>query len=356
MIANKSEHSCACCVEQNNLLTPCKEAKKRNLLQIGFFPVSIMLLVLLFILSLKFGTYVLSFSDIWNIVFDKTHDSYFALVEYRFPRAVLAVLIGAALAGSGVLVQTIVRNPLASPDILGINNAAGLIAVSTMIFVPGIAFYWLPIAAFVGGILSFLLLWIICGFQFRPIRMAVIGIALSALFVALTHYIMLSNPVNVNTALIWLTGSLWGRSWSYLIVVLPWLLVLLPIPFFFARDLDALALGEIKSQTLGVSLNKLQIIVLFLSTALATTAVAVCGPIAFLGLASPHLARRLVGGKHAKLFPAALLLGAILLLFADITGRIISPPLELPAGVITSILGGPYFFYLLIKHKTNASR
>jgi len=133
--------------------------------------------------------------------------------------------------------------------------------------------------------------------------------------------------------------------------VLPWLLVLLPLAFLFCRDLDTLALGENKAATLGGSLHKMQIIVLLLSVALATTAVAICGPIAFLGLVAPHFARHLVGGRHRTLLPAALLLGAILLLISDILARIIAPPVEIPAGVLTAILGAPYFFYLLMRTK-----
>jgi len=307
-------------------------------------------MVLLFGLSIRLGTYTLSFEEIWA-AFQPDDKNYFTLMEYRLPRAVLAILLGGALAISGVLVQSVVRNPLASPDILGINNAAGLVAVSVLMFLPNLAFYWMPIFAFLGGVLSFVILWIVCGFNFRPIKMAIIGVALSALWAAISHYLMLTNPVEINTAMLWLTGSLWGRSWSYLNVVLPWLIVLLPLPFIFCRDLDTLGLGENKASTLGVTVNKVQISVLVLAVALSTTAVAICGPIAFLGLVAPHLARRLVGGRHRTLLPAALIIGALLLQLSDILARVIDPPTELPAGILTAIIGAPYFFYLLMRTK-----
>lgn len=307
-------------------------------------------MVLLFGLSIRLGTYTLSFEEIWA-AFQPDDKNYFTLMEYRLPRAVLAILLGGALAISGVLVQSVVRNPLASPDILGINNAAGLVAVSVLMFLPNLAFYWMPIFAFLGGVLSFVILWIVCGFNFRPIKMAIIGVALSALWAAISHYLMLTNPVEINTAMLWLTGSLWGRSWSYLNVVLPWLVVLLPLPFIFCRDLDTLGLGENKASTLGVTVNKVQISVLVLAVALSTTAVAICGPIAFLGLVAPHLARRLVGGRHRTLLPAALIIGALLLQLSDILARVIDPPTELPAGILTAIIGAPYFFYLLMRTK-----
>ena len=317
---------------------------------IGFYVITLSMMVLLFGLSIRLGTYTLSFEEIWA-AFQPDDKNYFTLMEYRLPRAVLAILLGGALAISGVLVQSVVRNPLASPDILGINNAAGLVAVSVLMFLPNLAFYWMPIFAFLGGVLSFVILWIVCGFNFRPIKMAIIGVALSALWAAISHYLMLTNPVEINTAMLWLTGGLWGRSWSYLNVVLPWLIVLLPLPFIFCRDLDTLSLGENKASTLGVTVNKVQISVLVLAVALSTTAVAICGPIAFLGLVAPHLARRLVGGRHRTLLPAALIIGALLLQLSDILARVIDPPTELPAGILTAIIGAPYFFYLLMRTK-----
>lgn len=317
---------------------------------IGFYLSALCTVALLFVLSIRYGTYTLSFDEI-SLAFHPDDKNYFTLMEYRLPRALLAIIIGGALAISGVLVQSVVRNPLASPDILGINNAAGLIAVTVLIFLPNLAFYWLPIFAFIGGVLSFILLWMICGFNFRPIKMAIIGVALSALWVAISHYLMLTNPVEINTAMLWLTGSLWGRSWAYVNVVLPWLLVLLPLPFIFCRDLDTLGLGENKAATLGVSVNKTQILVLVLAVALSTTAVAICGPIAFLGLVAPHLARKLVGGRHRTLLPAAMLIGTLLLQISDILARVIDPPTELPAGILTAIIGAPYFFYLLMRTK-----
>ena len=317
---------------------------------IGFYVITLSLMVLLFGLSIRLGTYTLSFEEIWA-AFQPDDKNYFTLMEYRLPRAVLAILLGGALAISGVLVQSVVRNPLASPDILGINNAAGLVAVSVLMFLPNLAFYWMPIFAFLGGVLSFVILWVVCGFNFRPIKMAIIGVALSALWAAISHYLMLTNPVEINTAMLWLTGSLWGRSWSYLNVVLPWLVVLLPLPFIFCRDLDTLGLGENKASTLGVTVNKVQISVLVLAVALSTTAVAICGPIAFLGLVAPHLAHRLVGGRHRTLLPAALIIGALLLQLSDILARVIDPPTELPAGILTAIIGAPYFFYLLMRTK-----
>ncbi|VEH65199.1 Fe(3+) dicitrate transport system permease protein FecD [Rodentibacter pneumotropicus] len=135
--------------------------------------------------------------------------------------------------------------------------------------------------------------------------MAIVGVALASLWVALSHYLMLSYPMDINVAMLWLTGSLWGRSWNYVSVAVPLLCILLPLSVVFCRDLDTLSLGEQKAASLGVPLQATQITILLLAVALATTAVAVCGPISFLGLAAPHLARYLVGGRHGRLLPTA---------------------------------------------------
>ena len=212
----------------------------------AFYVLTLGLMVLLFGLSIRLGTYTLSFEEIWA-AFKPDDKNYFTLMEYRLPRAVLAILLGGALAISGVLVQSVVRNPLASPDILGINNAAGFGCCSVLMFLPNLAFYWMPNFCLFRRRTLFCHFMDRVRFYFRPIKMAIIGVALSALWAAISHYLMLTNPVEINTAMLWLTGSLWGRSWSYLNVVLPWLVVLLPLPFIFCRDLDTLGLGENKA-------------------------------------------------------------------------------------------------------------
>ncbi len=323
--------------------------KHPRVFRMGFYVVAAVVLAVLFVLSLQLGTFGLGPSEIFQIIGNPDDERYFSLVEYRLPRAVLAVLLGGALAVSGVLVQSVIRNPLASPDILGISHAAGLVAVACLIFMPDMDFHWLPVFAFIGGLLSFVILRLVCGIHFKPVKMAVVGVALSALWEAVSQYLMLANPVEINTAMLWLTGSLWGRSWDYLAVAVPWLLVLLPVPFFFARDLDVMGLGERKAATLGVPVDRIQLLILVFAVALATTAVAVSGPIAFLGLVCPHLARKLVGGRHSVLLPAAVLLGAVLLTLADILARVIDPPTELPAGIFTALVGARYFFYLLMR-------
>lgn len=305
------------------------------------------LLLLALILSLRYGTQTLDV-DQMRLALSPGDSHHFALMEYRLPRALLAILIGAALALSGVMVQGVIRNPLASPDILGVNHAAGLTSVGALMLFPALSVLWLPPLAFVGGLLSFWLLQWLSG-KAAPLRLALMGVALTAAWASLSDYLMLSHPLEINSALLWLTGSLWGRGWGFVWLVLPWLALLLPLSLWFCRDLDVLALGDDCASTLGIAVRRVQLQVLLLAVALAAIAVASCGPIGFIGLVSPHLTRKLVGGRHRLLIPAAMLVGALILLLADLLARTLHPPLELPAGVLTAVIGAPYFFWLLMR-------
>lgn len=271
----------------------------------------------------------------------------FDIWQYRMPRAILAVLVGAALALSGTIIQGIIHNPLASPDILSINHGASLAAVLTMMLVPGTSVWALPVAACVGAGVAFLVLLLVAGRNAGPLQTALIGVALSAFYAAISDYLMLTHPLEVNTAMVWLTGSLWGRTWSFVEMGAPLLVVLLPLALVFSKSFDLLTLGENKAATLGVNVGRDRILLLALAVMLAAVAVAISGPIAFLGLVAPHLARRLVGGRHRVLLPASILTGALILQISDIAVRSIKPPLELPAGIFTALIGAPYFFYLL---------
>ncbi|AWK43984.1 Fe(3+) dicitrate ABC transporter permease subunit FecD [Photorhabdus laumondii subsp. laumondii] len=307
----------------------------------------VVLLAVTLVLALRMGTQPLPWDALisgWQPG-DKHH---FVLTQYRLPRILLAIAVGAALALSGVLVQGIVRNPLASPDVLGVNHAASLASVSALILFPSLSVQWLPLLAFGGGMAALILLRAIAG-PSSPLRLALVGVALSATWTSITDYLMLSRPQDINNALLWLTGSLWGRDWQFVAIALPVLMILIPLSLRFCRDLDLLALGDDSASTLGVSLPHVQSWGLMLAVALAATGVAVCGPIGFISLVVPHLVRRLVGGRHRWLIPASMLMGAQVLLLADLLARTIAPPIELPAGVLTAIIGAPYFFWLLVR-------
>ncbi|QGR09471.1 Fe(3+) dicitrate ABC transporter permease subunit FecD [Pantoea phytobeneficialis] len=309
-------------------------------------PLLLLLLTISAVVSLKLGVQSFAWSTLWS-AWQVSSEVHFVVMEYRLPRVVLALLVGAALAVSGVLVQGIIRNPLASPDILGVNHAASLASLLALLLLPALPLVWLPLIAFAGGCAALVMLHWLTGTA-SPLRLAVVGVALAACFASVTDYLLLSRPQDVNTALLWLTGSLWGRDWQMVLLALP-LPVLLLMSLALCRDLDLLALGDERAATLGVSLHPFQRGVLLVGVALAALAVAVCGPISFISLVVPHLVRRLVGGRHARLLPFSALLGALVLLLADVLARTLSPPMELPAGVITALIGAPWFFWLLIR-------
>ncbi|MEH0016256.1 Fe(3+) dicitrate ABC transporter permease subunit FecD [Citrobacter portucalensis] len=273
---------------------------------------------------------------------------HFVLTSYRLPRLLLALLVGAALAVAGVLVQGIVRNPLASPDILGVNHAASLASVGALLLLPSLPVITLPLLAFAGGMAGLILLRILANTS-QPMKLALTGVALSACWASLTDYLMLSRPQDVNNALLWLTGSLWGRDWSFVKIAAPLLILFLPLSLRFCRDLDLLALGDARATTLGVSVPRIRLLALLLAVAMTSTGVAVCGPISFIGLVVPHMVRSITGGRHRWLLPVSAMTGALLLVVADLLARIIHPPLELPAGVLTAIIGAPWFVWLLVR-------
>jgi len=308
-----------------------------------------LLLVFIVALSLSLGAVSLSFEEIIS-GFTPTSEFYFTIHEYRLPRAVLAILVGGMMALSGSLVQGVIRNPLASPDVLGVSQGAGLAAVILMTLFPSVSIFWLPWAALVGGFIAALLLWALCGANSSAIKLAITGVALAALYSSGIDFLMLTRPLEINNALLWLTGSLWGRSWDQVFTLLPWL-ILLPFAFGLAKRINLLSLGDEVAISLGTSISMTRLFALAIAVGLTASCVAICGPIGFLGLVAPHLARRLVGGRHQMLLPYSMLVGMVILLLADLLARTINPPIELPAGIMTAVIGAPYFLWLLLKTK-----
>ncbi|MBW4481286.1 MAG: iron ABC transporter permease [Tildeniella torsiva UHER 1998/13D] len=278
-------------------------------------------------------------------------DYAFVVQTLRLPRALVALLVGMGLATAGAILQGLTRNPLAAPEIIGINSGASLVAVGIIVLLPGLPVGWLPIAAFLGGmgaaIAIYLLAW---NSGSSPIRLILVGIGLTSLTGALTSLmITFGNIFDVSQALLWLAGSVYGRSWEHLWPLLPWLLVFLPLAMVLARDLDTLNLGDSLAQGLGSRVELTRSLLLLCTVALAGASVATAGAIGFVGLMAPHLGRQLVGPSHGGLIPVAALLGGCIVELADIVGRLAFAPIELPCGVITAVVGAPYFLWLLYR-------
>jgi iron complex transport system permease protein len=266
----------------------------------------------------------------------------------------VAFLVGMALATSGTIMQGITRNPLADPFLLGVSSGAGLAAVALIVWIKNVTIYLLPWAAFGGALATaaaiYILAWKNEGSS--PIRLILIGIALEAALGAVTSTMMLFGRIeDVQQAMAWLTGSVYGRNWEHVYALGGWLLVLLPGTFLLARQLNTLNLGDATAKGLGQRVEWQRGLLLVMSVALAAAAVAVAGTIGFIGLVAPHITRRMVGPSHEGLLPISALFGGALLVLADLIGRWVIAPSELPIGVVTAMIGAPYFLYLLYRNR-----
>lgn len=305
-------------------------------------------------LSLSLGSFPTPASQVLHaLVSPKDSDIAFIIWELRLPRILLAVLVGAALAVAGAILQGIVRNPLASPDVIGITSGAAMAAVVFLaLFSAGLSIQWLPLSALLGALFAAALVFFLAWKNgITPSRMVLVGIGLSAAMGAITTLlIVISDDAAAMYAYVWLTGSLYAAQWEDVLGMLPWLLVAIPLCLAYARHMDAMALGDHVAQGLGVNVLRSRLVLMACSVALAGAAVAFAGGLSFVGLIAPHMAARLVGRGFAKLVPASALVGALIVLFADLLGRVAFLPKDLPAGIFVSAVGAPFFVYLL--HKT----
>ncbi|MFY1635276.1 iron ABC transporter permease [Solwaraspora sp. WMMB335] len=275
----------------------------------------------------------------------------FALDE-RAPRVVAALAAGGALALAGCLVQATCRNPLAEPGILGITGGAGLAAVVVVTSRAGDNGNLL-VAAICGALLAF---GVVYGTAWRhgldADRLVLVGIGVWYATMALTTFLLIrANPWDTPRIYTWLSGTTYGRSWAQVLPVVVALLLALPVAFVLRRELDLLALDEDTPRLVGVALERTRLLTLAVTAILAAVSVAAVGVVGFVGLVAPHAARALVGGRHVRAVPVAVLLGAVLLGLADTVGRTVIAPAQIPAGLIVALIGAPYFVYLLSRSR-----
>lgn len=274
----------------------------------------------------------------------------FILNEYRIPRTLLGILIGSSLAISGSVIQGVIRNPLASPDVIGITKGASLAAVMIIMIFPSAPLFVLPLGSFIGALtISIILSVLISKFDVKGSKLALIGLAIGAICTAIVQFLLVRNPLDANNALLWLTGSLYGHNIASFYSLLPWFIITVPIVLLLGYQLDILNLGDHVAIALGARVKILKMTLLVLAVMLAGASIAVVGGISFLGLIAPHIARQLVGHKNIHVIIMSGLVGAILLTFGDGLARGIQPPLDIPVGVVIAIIGAPYFLFLLRK-------
>ncbi len=302
------------------------------------------------------GEYPISPLDIVKTVLGLdtgNRDHAFVIHNLRLPRTLVAFMVGVALAISGTIFQGLTRNPLADPAIIGINAGASLAAVTVIVLFPSAPIYTLSLSAFAGALLmAGLIYWLAWNNGSSPLLFILMGIGLDAIARAITSFLITFGEIyDVSNALVWLAGSVYGRTWEQVFLLLPWLIVFVPMALTLARHLNALNLGDDVAKGLGSRVEWQRGLLVLVGVALAGAGVATAGMIGFVGLIAPHLGRQLVGTNHEGLIPISALLGGMIVVMADFLGRTLFAPIELPCGVVTAAIGAPYFLYLLIRNR-----
>ncbi|MBD8138360.1 iron ABC transporter permease [Bacillus sp. CFBP 13597] len=318
----------------------------------GLF-ITILLLLFLLCSSIVYG-----YTDTtWKMAIDAFTDfngtnEHIVIQSVRLPRALIASAIGASLAISGVLMQTLTKNPLASPDIFGVNAGAGL-AVVTGVTVFGISnlqvFTWL---SFLGAAIAAISIFMIGSMGragLTPMKLTLAGAAMTAMVASLTQGLLVSNEALLEQVLFWLAGSVSGRSLDNLVAVLPYLAAGWVLALIMSGKMNVLSMGEDVAKGLGLNIAFLKLVLGLAIILLSGGSVAVAGPIGFIGIVVPHLTRSIVGIDHRWLIPFSGLFGAVLLIAADVISRYILMPREVPVGVMTAIIGTPFFIYIARK-------
>ncbi|SMG48994.1 bacillibactin ABC transporter integral membrane protein [Paenibacillus aquistagni] len=311
-------------------------------------------------LSITSGSFSISIADIVKTLLRIIRVPEYDLVifEFRLPRIVLGMLVGFALGIAGAVIQGITRNGLADPGILGINAGAGMAVVLFMFLFRGemditgtLSIMMMPMFALVGGLAASALIMLFArqNGELDPQRLILVGIAMTTGFGAVTMFLSLKmNPQDYEMAVVWLAGSIYSANWKFVLTVLPWVIVLPPIIWTRYRALDVLQLEEVSVKGLGLPVQRERLILLLCSVGLVAASVSVAGSIGFVGLIAPHMARRLVSHSHRYILPVSGVVGMAMVVVGDWIGKTIFAPAQLAVGIVISVIGVPYFVYLLI--------
>lgn len=308
-----------------------------------------------FVLSIGMGSKVIYPIDtIITLMGKGTVQNSLIIETLRLPRIIVAILVGAALGVSGAILQGIIRNPLASPDIMGITGGAAFAAVTFITYFSGtVSIKWLPAAAFLGaGFISIIIYLLAWKKGVTPTRLVLIGIGIAAATSSLTMLMIVISPYTAaSQAYIWLTGSIYAASWDNVYSLLPWVIVCIPLALIYSRSVNVQELGDDIAKSLGSPVQLNRCILLLISVALAGSAVSIAGAIGFIGFIAPHIGRKLVGPTFGSLIPVAALIGSLMIIIADTVARTAFLPLDIPAGVFTAGIGAPFFIYLLHRNR-----
>ncbi|WP_235854383.1 FecCD family ABC transporter permease [Nonomuraea aridisoli] len=316
----------------------------------------LVLLALLMALNMRIGDIDMSLAEVVAGTFDVNSPAHFVIMELRLPRALTGALVGAALALSGAIIQSIARNPLASPEILGVTTGASVTVVAGVVAggsvnsgVSGLlATLGIPALALLGGLLGAA---VVYGLAWRRgldgYRLVLVGIGVAAVFTNVKFWLLTIGDVNdTGRAMVWISGSLNGRGWEHVTPTALALAVLVPVTLLGTRSLDALRFGDDTVTALGVRMNLARALMILAAVLLAAVATASAGPIAFVALAAPQIALRLARSGQPPLLCSAII-GAVLTTGADLIARTAFSPIELPVGIVTAVLGAPYLIHLI---------
>lgn len=304
----------------------------------------------LLLASLALGDQTVSRADLESLVDGSaTEQIRMIVLDLRLPRALMALTAGMALGIAGAIAQAVMRNPLAEPGILGINAGAALAGGLVIVGLKGAGPALLPVAGFAGATLMaaavFALSW---RNGTSSLRIVLIGIALGSLAGAGSSFLIaFSDVADVQRLMIWLSGSIYAASWETVRLLAAWLVVPVALACLAFRQLDLMRFGDDIAASLGQRVNLGRAFLILLCTAISGATVAACGLIGFIGLIAPHVARKMVGAGHARMIPASALVGGLLLMAADLIGRTVIAPAQLPAGIVTALIGAPFLGYLL---------
>lgn len=298
--------------------------------------------------SMKLGSLEISYAELISGIFTGSREGNISIIkELRFPRIIIAILVGGNLAICGVLLQVVVKNPLADPGVTGISAGASLVAVLIMILFPELSNFK-SLLAFGGGLASALLVFSIAHDNgFSPLRIILAGVAINAMLSAMSSIVTTINSTGVSSVTNWLNGSLATVTWSDVKLLLVYSIIGVLISLTLSQTCNLMSLGDKTAKSLGIDVNKQRIIISAVAVFLASISTGVAGIISFVGLIVPHICRFIIGSNHQYLIPFSFSMGAILLLIADTAGRCLFAPYEIPVGIVMSVIGGPFFIFLL---------
>lgn len=317
--------------------------------KIWSFIIVIALLVAVTIVSAVTGSVKIGIGEFLSAIWNGDDGNLAVIKDLRFPRIIVALFAGAALSVSGVLLQAVMRNPLADAGVIGISSGAGFVSVFIVTVFPGL-FFWSPLLAFLGGALAcFLVFSLSWKSGLSPLKIILVGIAINAMFTGLRDaFITICSYIQVNVEGS-MTSNLTMKTWNDVELIVVWGSIGLILAMLLFSWCNVLVLQDKTAKNLGVKVNQTRVIIATIAVLLAAISTVVAGVIAFVGLLIPHISRRLVGSDHKLLIPFSALAGALLILTADTLGRTLIAPMEIPASTLMAIIGGPFLIFLLRK-------